>query len=133
MCNSNSGIFLFSFKWFFTWGFNLSESIVAIEGNWLHLVLVGQFVQCHSFSTDSSINIGAVVCIVIDNIPQKSILVLLFPRLQQFSQQLYLLPLHLGNQSVLLLSFPDLDIFDSLSILICDVLLPLDDGLLDQF
>lgn len=114
------------------WGLKLSQTVVTVQGHRLHLVLVCEFVQSQPLPTDPRIDLGAVVGIVMDDIPGAEVLVLLLPGLQQLPEKFDLLPLDLGNEPVLLLSLPYLDVLDPLRILIGDVLLPLHNRLLHQ-
>ena len=56
-----------------------------------------------------------------------------FSRFEQLSEKFDLFPLYFGNQPVFLLSLPDLDVLNTLGILICNISLSLNDRLLDQF
>ena len=113
--------------------FNLRQAVIGVQGNRLNLVLIGQLIQSQALSTNTSINIGTVVCVIFDDVSNAVILSLNFPGFQQFSKQLNLPSLYLGNKPILLFGLAYLNVLDPLGVLLCDILLTLDNGLFDQF
>ena len=72
------------------------------------------------------------ICVIFDDVSNAVILSLNIPGFQQFSEQLNLPSLYLGNKSILLFSLAYLNVLDPLRVLLCDILLTLDNGLFDQ-
>ena len=80
-------------------------------------------------ATDASINLRPKISIVMDNISSVSDNIFNFSRFKQLPENFDFLPLDFGNESVFLLGFPDLNLFDSLRIFLSNVLLPFNDTL----
>lgn len=70
--------------------------------------------------------------IILNDVSLLGLYALNLSRFEQFPEDFHFLPLNFGDDSVFLLCFSDLDFFDSLKVLVSDVLLSFDDGLFDK-